>query len=140
VILWLSLTIFWRMPARSEEQPCRYEGDRVSCTKDGFKSLTEILIQHRSRADKCEVVLADERKNAEQEAAILASCQEIVAAIKPCPPKRSPVWPLAGIGAAVVGTVLLSAGFVANVPDSARLVIIGSGVSAIAGGVILAWP
>jgi len=130
---------FWPTTARSEEQPCRYEGDRVSCEKEAFKKLTDMIVEHRARADKCDLVLSNERKNAEQEAAMLASCQELVAAIKPCP-KKSPIWPLVGIGAAVAGTVLLSAGFVADLPETVRFAVIGSGLSAIAGGIIFVWP
>ena len=43
--------------ARADEPACRREGDRVSCTADGFKKLTDLAVQAKADAKSCEVRL-----------------------------------------------------------------------------------
>ena len=109
----------------------------MSCSKDGFKTLTDLVVQHRGRADKCELRLADGSKALQENIALLQSCQDIVAAI---PPRKSPLMPLLGLGAGVLGSLLMSGGLVAPVPDSARLPMALVGFGLIGGGVVLVWP
>lgn len=126
--------------ARADDAPCRREGDRVSCTTEGFKTLTDLVVEHRARADKCELRLADAKKDTEDMVAALHACEAALAAVPPCPPPKSPVRPMLGVAAAVAGTVLLSAGLVADVPGSARLSLAGAGLVGIGGSIVLVWP
>ena len=112
----------------------------MSCTRDGFKTLTDLVVQHRARADKCELRLADAVQETGEERGLRQHCEVALGSIKPCPPPASPVWPLLGLGASVVGSFLISGAFVAPVPDSARFPVALVGMSLIGGGVVLVWP
>lgn len=112
----------------------------MSCSADGFKVLTDQLVFHKARADKCEIRLADALKTSDDNAGLLRACQAIVADIKPCPPPRSPLMPLLGLGAGVVGSLLMTGALVADVPTSARFPLLLVGVAGIGGGVALVWP
>jgi len=48
--------------------------------------------------------------------------------------------PLLGLGAGVVGSLLMSGALIASVPDSARLPMALVGMGLIGGGVVLVWP
>lgn len=126
--------------ARADDAPCRRDGDRVSCTAEGFKTLTDLVVEHRARADKCELRLVDAKKDTEDMVVALHACQAALAAVPPCPPPKSPIKPLLGVAAAVAGTVLLSVGLVADVPDSVRLPLAGVGLAGIGGSIVLVWP
>lgn len=146
-ILWLSLMILFgtqRVGATQlprDEAPCRNEADgRVSCSGPGFKVLTDLVIQHRARADKCELKLEDAVKTQQETDGLLSQCQTSLTTIPPCPPSKSPVMALLGLGAGVLGSFLISGAFVAPVPDSARLPVALVGMGLIGGGVVLVWP
>jgi len=134
------VTISFATPSARAEDACRYEGERVSCSRDGFKTLTDLVIQHRARADKCELRLVDAARDAADEQSLRQQCQVALGSIKPCPPPASPVWPLLGLGAGVVGSFLISGAFVAPVPDSARFPVALVGMGLIGGGIVLVWP
>lgn len=134
------VTISFATPSARAEDACRYEGERVSCSRDGFKTLTDLVIQHRARADKCELRLVDTARDAADEQALRQQCQVALGSIKPCPPPASPVWPLLGLGAGVVGSFLISGAFVAPVPDGARFPVALVGMGLIGGGIVLVWP
>jgi hypothetical protein len=112
----------------------------VSCSRDGFKTLTDLVIQHRARADKCELRLVDATRDAADERGLRQQCQVALDSVKPCPPPASPVWPLLGLGAGVVGSFLISGALVAPVPDSARFPVALVGMGLIGGGIVLVWP
>lgn len=139
-ILLLLLTISFATPAKAEDA-CRGEADgRVSCSADGFKVLTGLVVQHKARADKCELRLEDAMKTSDETSALLQTCRDFVTSIPPCPPPRSPLMPLLGVGASVLGAFLVAGGFVASVPDSARFPMGLVGLGLIGGGVVLVWP
>jgi len=112
----------------------------VSCTGEGFKILTGLVVQHKARADKCELRLEDAVKTGDETSALLQTCRDFVTSIPPCPPPRSPLMPLLGVGASVLGSFLMAGGFVAPVPDSARFPMGLVGLGLIGGGVVLVWP
>lgn len=112
----------------------------MSCSGEGFKVLTDLVIQHRARADKCELRLGDAVKTQQEADALLSQCQTSLTTIPPCPPPKSPVMALLGLGAGVLGSFLISGAFVAPVPDSARFPVALVGMSLIGGGVVLVWP
>jgi hypothetical protein len=129
------------IPSPKDEAPCRNEADgRVSCSGEGFKVLTDLVIQHRARADKCEIKMGDAVKTQQETDALLAQCQTSLTTIPPCPPPRSPLMPLLGLGAGVLGSLLISGAFVAPVPDGARFPVALVGMGLIGGGVVLVWP
>lgn len=129
------------IPSPRDEAPCRNEADgRVSCSGEGFKVLTDLVIQHRARADKCEIKLGDAVKTQQESDGLLAQCQTSLTTIPPCPPPKSPAMALLGLGAGVLGSFLISGAFVAPVPDSARFPVALVGMSLIGGGVVLVWP
>ena len=134
------VTISFATPSARAEDACRYEGDRVSCSRDGFKTLTDLVIQHRARADKCELRLADAVQEASEERGLRQHCEVALASIKPCPPPPSPVWPMLGLGAGVIGTFLMSGALLADVPSSARFPMALSGLALVGGGIVLVWP
>lgn len=137
----LSLTISFATRARAEDAPCRNEADgRVSCSADGFKVLTNLVVQHRARADKCEIRLEAVGKDVTDLTGLVQHCEAKMAAIPPCPPPKSPLMPLLGLGASVLGTMLIAGGFVDAVPDSARFPMGLVGLGLIGGGVVLVWP
>ena len=134
------LTISFATPAKAEDA-CRYERDgRVSCSADGFKTLTDLVIQHRGRADKCELRLATALKDVVDEGHLRQECQVALDAVQPCPPPASPVWPMLGLGAGVLGTFLMSGALLADVPVSARFPMGLAGLALVGGGIVLAWP
>jgi hypothetical protein len=112
----------------------------VSCSADGFKVLTGLVVQHKARADKCELRLENAGKDVVDLTGLVQHCEAKMAAIPPCPPPRSPLMPLLGLGAGVLGSFLMSGGFVASVPDGARLPMVLVGVGLISGGIVLVWP
>jgi hypothetical protein len=139
-ILLLLLTISFATPAKAEDA-CRGEADgRVSCTGEGFKILTGLVVQHKARADKCELRLEDAGKDVADLTGLVQHCEAKFAAIPPCPPPRSPLMPLLGVGASVLGSLLMAGGFVAPVPDSVRFPMGLVGLGLIGGGVVLVWP
>lgn len=112
----------------------------MSCTRDGFKVLTDLVVQHRARADKCELRLVDATQEAADERTLRQQCQVALDAVEPCPPRPSPVWPMLGLGAGVIGTFLMSGALLADVPSSARFPMALSGLALVGGGIVLVWP
>lgn len=112
----------------------------MSCTADGFKTLTDLVVQHRSRADKCELRLVDALADTKDVETELHACRAALAAVPPPAPPKSPVKPLLGVGAAVVGSVLLSVSLAADLPETFRLPLAGVGLVGIGGAVVLVWP
>lgn len=112
----------------------------MSCTADGFKTLTDLVVQHRSRADKCELRLVDALADTKDVETELHACRAALAAVPPPAPPKSPVKPLLGVGAAVAGAVLLSVSLAADLPESFRLPLAGVGLVGIGGAVVLVWP
>lgn len=112
----------------------------MSCSGEGFKILTGLVIQHRARADKCELNLGDAVKTQQETDGLLSQCQTSLTTIPPCPPPKSPVMALLGLGAGVLGSFLISGAFVAPVPDSARFPVALVGMGLIGGGIVLVWP
>ncbi len=128
------------LAARAEDVPCRREGERVTCSSDGFKTLTDACVQSRADAKTCGIRLAEATKDVALHAASLEACQAALAAVPPPEPPRSPLRPLLGLGAGVVGALLASGALVATVPEGARFPLALAGVGLVAGGVVLVWP
>ena len=126
--------------ARADDAPCRRDGDRVSCTADGFKTLTNLVVEHRARADKCELRLVDAKKDTEDMVAALHACEAALAAVPPPEPPRSPMRPLIGYALGVVGASALTVALLASVDATPRAVIGTLGLASVAGGAVLVLP
>ena len=126
--------------AKAEEPPCRAEGDRVSCQRDGFKALTDACVQARADAKTCGLRLADAGKDAEALTVELGACRAALAAVPPPPPPPSATRPLVGYGVGVASTVALLTAILAPLPDTARLALGGAGLVGLGGGVVLVLP
>lgn len=127
-------------PARADEPPCRKDGDRVSCSADGFKVLTDLVVQHRSRADKCELQLKDAQADTADMTTALHACQAALAAVPPPKPPPSATKPLLGYAAGVVGTMALVVALAVDMPPTARAVVGATGIAGLGVGVVLVVP
>lgn len=112
----------------------------MSCTADGFKRLTQIIIETKARADKCDLRLADAVKDSERLFVEVDACHAALQAIPPPPPKPSPVRPLTGLALAVLGTVSLAGATVMDMPSGAQFPVMLLGFGLIGTGAILVWP
>ena len=131
---------FGPLIALGEEPPCRSEGDRVSCQRDAFKTLTDSCVQARADAKSCALRSADAAKDAEVVVAELGACRAALAAVPPPPPPPSATRPLVGYGVGVASTVALLTALLAPLPDSARLALGGAGLVGLGSGVVLVLP
>lgn len=122
------------------EEPCQTQGDRVSCTSDGFKRLTQIIIENKARADKCDLRLTDAVKDSERLFVEVDACHAALQAIPPPPPPPSPVRPMTGLALAVLGTVSLAGVTVMDMPSGARFPIMLLGFGLLGTGAVLVWP
>lgn len=126
--------------ALGEEQPCRRDGDRVTCAADAFKVLTDSCVQYRADAKACGLRLDDALKDVAAREVELHACQAALAAVPPPPPPPSAIRPLAGYAVGVVSTVAMLVGVVADIPTGARLTLAGVGLVGLAGGAVLVLP
>jgi len=126
--------------ALADEPPCRRDGDRVSCTGDGFKLLTDSCVQAKADAKSCALRLEDSAKDVAAREVELHACQAALAAVPPPPPPRSATRPIIGYGTGVASTVLLLPAILAPLPDAARLPLGGVGLVGLGGGVVLVLP
>lgn len=99
-----------------------------------------MIVQHKARADKCELRLADSMGQIGAVEVELHACQAALAAVPPPKPPPSPVWPLVGLASGVVGSLLLTGSIVADVPSMVRFPMLLVGVGGIAGGMVMVWP
>lgn len=126
--------------ARADEPPCRRDGDRVSCTADGFKKLTEVAIQAKADAKSCEVRLEAARDAGKTLEESVEACRGALAAVKPCPPLPNAKVVLGGYGLGVFGALAMAAGAVLPIPDAARMALGLSGIGLVAAGAVVVWP
>lgn len=133
----------WADDAPKQEPACRREAGRVSCSEEGFKTLTDTLVEYRGAAEKCQMRHQACLTTREAAEAALAGCEAArtvaegkVAAIKPASPLR-PVLALTG---AVLGAAALTAGLLLDVPPQARLALGAGGLGAVAVGFVFVLP
>lgn len=142
VAIVLSL-LAWPLAALGQEAPCRREGDRVSCSSDGFKALTDAAVKARAEAATCTLRLEDTAKDVGARETALFACEAALAAIPPCPPppeKAKATRFVVGYAAGIVATVAILTGALAPLPDAARLTLGGAGLAGLAGGIVLVLP
>jgi len=112
----------------------------VSCTADGFKRLTQIIIETKARADKCDLRLTDAVKDSERLFIEVDACHAVLQTIPPPPPRPSPGRPLTGLALAVLGTVSLAGATVMDIPSGVQFPVMLLGFGLIGTGAILVWP
>lgn len=111
----------------------------MCCTDTGFKTLTDLAIQFRAASERCVIRLEQAQGDLAGEQKLRQSCEAALAAVPPPEPFRSPMVPLVGYAAGVLGTVL-SALAVSIVPDGGRAAVAGVGATMILGGAFLVLP
>lgn len=126
--------------ALGDEPPCRREGERVSCSGDGFTALTDRCTQAKADAKVCALRLDDAGKEVAAWRAQLEACQIALASVPPLEPPRSAVMPLVGYSLGVVGVAVGAMAF--GLPfDAAPRALLGTlGLSAVLGGAVLVLP
>lgn len=122
------------------EEPCRADGERVTCTSEGFKRLTDIIIQTKARADKCDLRLTDSVNDADRLIVELDACHAALAAIPPPPPRPTATKPLTGYALGVLGTVSLAGLAVMDVPAGVRFPVMLLGFGMLGAGAVLVLP
>lgn len=141
--LLLSAINAWAGDAPKAEPACRREGGRVSCSEEGFKVLTDALIEYRGAAEKCQ--LRTEACNAARdatEASLVAAeaarkvAEDKLAAIKP----PSTLRPVLAVTAAVIGAVLLTTSVAVEAPPNVRLGLGAGGLAGITAGFVFVLP
>lgn len=122
------------------EEPCRNEPGQVICSAEGFKRLTDIIIQTKAKADKCDLRLADATKDAERLFAEVDACHSLVQTIPPLPPPPSATRPLTGYALGILGTISLAGMAVMDVPSGVRFPVMLVGFGLLGTGAILVLP
>lgn len=134
----------WAEEPLKPEPSCRREDGRVSCSEEGFKTLTDALIQYRAAEEKWSLrhtACVTTREAAETG---LSSCEagrklaeDKLASIK----QPGPLRPVLAVTAAVLGAVALSGAFVmTDLPPQLRLGLGAGGVLALTGSYVFVLP
>lgn len=122
------------------EEPCRNEAGQVICSAEGFKRLTDIIIQTKAKADKCDLRLADATKDAERLFAEVDACHNLARTIPPLPPPPSAMRPLTGYALGILGTISLAGMAVMDVPSGVRFPVMLVGFGLLGTGAVLVLP
>lgn len=119
-----------------EQDACRYEGDTVVCTKDGFTRITHRYMDLQAKLKVCEAEKAHADGEAGRLRTALESCAGVPPApaapvMTPCPPQRNATLQHVGFALGVVGTaVAVMAPFFPNLgPVNQGLLIAGGAVT-----------
>lgn len=112
----------------------------MSCTADGFKRLTQIIIETKARADKCELRLAEATRDADAVIVELDACHGALAAIPSPPPKPTSTRPLTGYALGILGTISLAGTVAMDMPNGARFPVMLLGFGMLGAGAVLVLP
>lgn len=142
--LLLSALNAWADDAPKKEPACRKENGRVSCSEEGFKTLTDALIEYRAGEEKW--VLRQQACVTTREAAegALTACEagrklaeDKLAGIE----QPGPLRPVLAVTGAVLGAVALTTSFiVTDLPPQVRLGMGAGGIAALAVGYVFVLP
>ena len=141
--LLLSALNAWADDAPRAEPACRRENGRISCSEDGFKTMTDALIEYRAGEEKWSMrhtACVTTRDAAE---AGLIACeaarkvtQDKLDAIKP----PSVLRPVLAVAAGVVGAAALTTALLADVPPQVKLGLGAGGLAGVAAGFVFVIP
>ena len=112
----------------------------MTCTSEGFKRLTDIIIQTKARADKCDLRLTDSTKDSDRLIVEMDACHAALAAIPPLPPKPTAMRPLTGYALGVLGTISLAGVAVMDMPSGVRFPVMLLGFGMLGTGAVLVLP
>lgn len=124
--------------AASGEMPCRADGDRVSCARDGFDTLVKSCVDAKADAKACGIRLAATEERVVETDQALAQCLTRPVPQPIAPPKAwTRVMPVV-LG--VVGAAVLTASITSDwsVGGRAAGAIVGSAL--VGTGVVFALP
>lgn len=145
----LALALVGQLARATEAPPagpppaCHREGSTVVCDAEGFRLLTEAVLEARTNAKLCGAQLeAAQGRLVDARAAVVAcTAAPVPEAVPPAPPVRpSATWPLLGLAAGVVGAMGLAAAVTAPWPDGGRYLTGGAGLALLGLGVALVVP
>jgi hypothetical protein len=141
--LLLSAVTAWADDAPKQEPACRRENGRVSCSEEGFKTLTDALIDYRAAEEKWSLrhtACVTTREAAETGLVACEAARKVtedkLAAIKP----PSVLRPVLAVTAGVVGAVALTTALFADVPPQVKLGLGAGGLAGVAAGFIFVIP
>jgi len=141
--LLLSALTAWAEDVPKAKPACHRENGRVSCSEEGFKILTDTLIECRGGVEKCQLRIdACSTARDVTEASLVAAeaarkvAEDKLNAIKP----PSVLRPLLAVAAGVMGAAALSASLLADVPPQVRLGLGAPGRAGVAAGFIFVIP
>lgn len=141
--LLLSAVTAWADDAPKQEPACRRENGRVSCSEEGFKTLTDALIDYRAAEEKWSLrhtACVTTREAAETGLVACEAARKVtedkLAAIKP----PSVLRPVLAVTAGVVGAVALTTALLADVPPQMKLGLGAGGLAGVAAGFIFVIP
>lgn len=121
-------------------EPCQTVPSGVLCTSEGFRILTERIISQNAERQTLQLRLSDAMHDLDDMNTMYTGCEARLTAIPPPPPPANPMWPMIGVGAAVLGGVLLTASVTGAVPDTLEFPSFMIGLALSLGGAGLAWP
>lgn len=121
-------------------ESCQAVPSGVLCSSDGFRMLTDKIIEQRAERQKLQLLLTDAMHDLDDMNTMYTGCEARLAAIPPPPPPRSPLWPMIGVGSAVFGGVLMTASVTGSVPDAIEFPSFLIGLALSVTGAGLAWP
>ena len=71
-------------------EPCQAIPSGVLCTSEGFRTITDKIIEQRAERQKLQLLLADAMRDLDDMNAMHVGCEARLAAIPPPSPPRSP--------------------------------------------------
>lgn len=103
----------------AQAQPaCREEGDQVICTKDGFKTLTDLTLEFKAEATKCGLKLSAAQARVSALEATLGSTQ--VPTPQPVQPAKVPMKPVLAVVAGILGSAAITTAIAADMDPTNR--------------------
>lgn len=132
------LLVLWASVATAEE-PCRAEGDRVSCERTAFEKLTAKIIDARAERDVAKIKLDSVTRDLADVTGALEACERRPPVVID-PPKPSALRALGPVILGTVGAVALGVSVAGDFGSSGRAIgaVVGSALVGV--GVIWALP
>jgi hypothetical protein len=132
------LLVLWASVAAAEE-PCRAEGDRVSCDRAAFDALTKKIIDARAERDVAKIKLDSVTRDLADVTGALEACERRPPVVID-PPKPSALRALGPVILGTVGAVALGVSVAGDFGSSGRAIGAVVGSALVGAGVIWALP
>lgn len=132
----LAFFLITHTPARAEQKPCVETETTIVCKKDGFRVLTDGLIDAQKRAALAQI----EKTSAEEERAnvqkALDACLALPPPAPPAPPKSNTL-PLIGFALGAIGAGFVVAGPMTNMDVTGKVSLSLVGLASVVSGFFL---